>query len=237
MSVSLSQYWAQLDALGYLVAYSLLLMSLLSWYLILSKAWFMKRTRKSARYLPAFWLAPNLEQGSQELKDLDKENVFSGLLQHAQGAHAQHQGSANLSSYSAFEDVLTRVLRTEMNAVTVRLESGLTLLASIGATAPFVGLLGTVWGIYHALSSISGAAAVQLDLIAGPVGEALVMTALGLIVAIPAVLAFNAFNRINRITFAELDGFAYDLNAHFSKLALEGSKPNSKTSPISGSAN
>jgi biopolymer transport protein ExbB len=112
---------------------------------------------------------------------------------------------------------MTRVLREELNRVTVRLESGLTLLASIGATAPFVGLLGTVWGIYHALTAVSGSTAIQIDLVAGPVGEALVMTGLGLIVAIPAVLAYNAFNRINRITFAELDGFAFDLHAHLTK--------------------
>jgi biopolymer transport protein ExbB len=224
MSVSLSQYWAQLDALGYAVAYALLLMSLLSWYLILSKAWVNFRVRKSARYLPAFWLAPDLAQARHELKQIDKESVFASLVEQAQGAQTHYQSSENLSNHSAFNDVLTRVLRTEMNAVTVRLESGLTLLASIGATAPFVGLLGTVWGIYHALGSVSGNGAVQLDLIAGPVGEALVMTALGLIVAIPAVLAFNAFNRINRITFAELDGFAYDLNAHFSAIKLPSSR-------------
>jgi biopolymer transport protein ExbB len=99
----------------------------------------------------------------------------------------------------------------------VRLESGLTLLASIGATAPFIGLLGTVWGIYHALTAVSDSSAIQIDLVAGPVGEALVMTGLGLIVAIPAVLAYNAFNRVNRITFAELDGFAFDLHAYLTK--------------------
>jgi biopolymer transport protein ExbB len=107
-------------------------------------------------------------------------------------------------------------LRREINRVSARIESGLTLLASIGSTAPFVGLLGTVWGIYHALSSISASGgAIQIDKIAGPVGEALIMTAAGLTVAIPAVLAYNAFTRANRLTLAELDAFAHDLHAYF----------------------
>ena len=90
----------------------------------------------------------------------------------------------------------------------------MTLLASIGSTAPFVGLLGTVWGIYHALAAVSTAGTVQIDKVAGPVGEALIMTAIGLTVAIPAVLAYNGFNRVNRLTLAELDAFAFDLHAH-----------------------
>jgi len=114
--------------------------------------------------------------------------------------------AATLSVDSGVSEVLMRALRQELQTVTTRLENGLTVLASVGATAPFVGLLGTVWGIYHALTSISMAGMVQIDQLAGPVGEALIMTAFGLIVAIPAVLAFNAFNRINRITLAELDG-------------------------------
>ena len=89
-------------------------------------------------------------------------------------------------------------------------------MASIGSTAPFVGLLGTVWGIYHALSAVSSTGTVQIEKIAGPVGEALVMTALGLVVAIPAVLAYNAFGRLNRITLAEIDGFAHDLQVWLS---------------------
>ena len=124
---------------------------------------------------------------------------------------------SNVIDASDISDLLTRILRQELQTATARLENGLTVLASIGATAPFVGLLGTVWGIYHALSSISASGLVQIDQLAGPVGEALIMTAFGLMVAIPAVLAFNAFNRINRITLAELDGFAHDLHAHLTK--------------------
>jgi biopolymer transport protein ExbB len=110
-------------------------------------------------------------------------------------------------------EVVTRVLRQEMNRTSARLESGLTLLASVGSTAPFIGLFGTVWGIYHALLQIASSGQVMIDKVAGPVGEALIMTAAGLAVAIPAVLAYNAFTRTNRVVMAELDGFAHDLHA------------------------
>ena len=119
-------------------------------------------------------------------------------------------------------ELITRTLRQEINRVSARLESGLTLLASVGSTAPFIGLFGTVWGIYHALAAVSAAGTVQIDKVAGPVGEALIMTALGLLVAIPAVLAYNAFTRVNRITLAELDGFAYDLHAYLTTGARVG---------------
>ena len=110
-------------------------------------------------------------------------------------------------------ELITRTLRQEITRTSARLEGGLTLLASIGSTAPFIGLFGTVWGIYHALIAIASSGQVQIDRIAGPVGEALVMTAAGLAVAIPAVLAYNAFTRVNRVALAELDGFAHDLLA------------------------
>ena len=106
-------------------------------------------------------------------------------------------------------------MRRQIAVSTARLESGLTVLASIGSTAPFVGLFGTVWGIYHALSGIAQSGLATLDRVAGPVGEALIMTAAGLFVAIPAVLAYNALTRGNRLRLAALDGFAHDLLAHF----------------------
>ena len=163
------------------------------------------------------------------LQRADHERLFASMATAAVNTAEQPQQGMTLSSASNvsngsnvidasdISDLLTRILRQELQTATARLENGLTILASIGATAPFVGLLGTVWGIYHALSSISASGLVQIDQLAGPVGEALIMTAFGLMVAIPAVLAFNAFNRINRITLAELDGFAHDLHAHLTK--------------------
>jgi biopolymer transport protein ExbB len=123
------------------------------------------------------------------------------------------QDKATLAGSVDRDELVTRVLRQQMTQTSSRLESGLTFLASVGSTAPFVGLFGTVWGIYHALLGIAGSGQVLIDQVAGPVGEALVMTAAGLAVAIPAVLAYNAFTRINRVVLAELDGFAHDLLA------------------------
>ncbi|MBC3809350.1 MotA/TolQ/ExbB proton channel family protein [Undibacterium seohonense] len=217
MPITLSQYWMQLDDLGRVVAVFLILMSLVSWFTIFTKAWSFWRIRRSTNALHAFWNAPTIEDAVTLLDALDVENIYTPLAKQGLMAANPHNRAKTIMVKTDAADVMTRVLRDELNRVTVRLESGLTLLASVGATAPFVGLLGTVWGIYHALTAVSGSTAIQIDLVAGPVGEALVMTGLGLIVAIPAVLAYNAFNRINRITFAELDGFAFDLHAHLSK--------------------
>ncbi|GGX03710.1 MotA/TolQ/ExbB proton channel family protein [Undibacterium macrobrachii] len=217
MPITLSQYWMQLDELGRAVAVFLILMSLISWFTIFSKAWSFWRIRRGTHALQVFWSAPSIEDAVTLLDALDVEDIYTPLAK--QGLQAVNPASRakSLMAKTDVGDLVTRVLREELNRVTVRLESGLTLLASIGATAPFIGLLGTVWGIYHALTAVSGSSAIQIDLVAGPVGEALVMTGLGLIVAIPAVLAYNAFNRVNRITFAELDGFAFDLHAYLTK--------------------
>lgn len=226
MPISISQYWMQLDSLGRAVALVLMLMSLFSWFTLLSKAWSFWRIRRSAHALVHFWNAPNLNDAVQALRVLDVEQVYLPLAQQA-AQLADPKTAHKLMKGVQFADYLTRVLRDELHRTTVRLERGLTLLASIGATAPFVGLLGTVWGIYHALHAVSGANTIQIDIVAGPVGEALIMTGLGLLVAIPAVLAYNGFNRINRMTFAELDGFAFDLHAHLHQLTKPASSSQS----------
>ena len=211
---SIARYWEQGDAISHAVAYVLLAMSLVSWFFILSKSFSSWRVRKAAPVLDAFWSAPTLKDGIALLAVADSENVYAPLP--AQGlAHAA--GGVNLAGEMHRDEQIIRVLRQEITRSTHRIESGLTILASIGATAPFVGLLGTVWGIYHALSNVSGAGVVQIDKIAGPVGEALIMTGFGLMVAIPAVLAYNGLNRLNRLTLAELDGFAHDLHSYFTK--------------------
>jgi len=217
MDTAISHYWEQSDQFGHAIAYLLLLMSLLSWTLMLAKAWSFWWARQAAPSIKSFWLAPTMNDALALLRLRDKEKIFLPMAEAAVSAADHQQRVATLSVDSGVSEVLMRALRQELQSATTRLENGLTILASIGATAPFVGLLGTVWGIYHALTSISMAGMVQIDQLAGPVGEALIMTAFGLIVAIPAVLAFNAFNRINRITLAELDGFAHDLHAHLSR--------------------
>jgi biopolymer transport protein ExbB len=220
--LGLAHYWAQGDAVSHAVAYALLLMSIASWYYILSKAWSSWRIRKSAGALEGFWKAPTLTDAIAVIKDADSENVYTPLAaQSVEAANIKSQGDSLNANVDPGE-LITRTLRQEINKVSSRLESGLTLLASVGSTAPFIGLFGTVWGIYHALVAVSAAGTVQIDKVAGPVGEALIMTALGLVVAIPAVLAYNAFTRVNRVTLAELDAFAHDLHAYLTTGARVG---------------
>lgn len=199
-SFELGRYWEQGDAVSHAIAYLLLAMSLASWFFILFKSYGSWRVRRAALAIDAFWDAPSMEDGIALLHAADSEAVFAPLPAVAL-ANARHP------------DRLVRVLRRQIARSTRRVERGLTMLASIGATAPFVGLLGTVWGIYHALARVAAAGALEVGQVAGPVGEALIMTGCGLVVAIPAVLAYNAFNRVNRLTLAELDGFAHDLHA------------------------
>lgn len=209
---SFAHFWAQGDAVSHTVAYVLLAMSIASWYLILARCHNAWRLRRTVRHLDSFWSAPAIEQAVAGLKQADPLQVFTPLATNAlQAARRDH--AASLNAQAQQEDLLTRTLRRDILRTTTRLERGLTVLASVGATAPFVGLFGTVWGIYHALTSIAAGNAAQIDKLIGPVGEALIMTAFGLVVAIPAVLAYNAFNRGNQVALAELDGFAYDLQA------------------------
>ena len=221
-TVGIAHYWSQGDAITHVVAYLLLLMSLVSWYFIISKTWSAMHIRRSAGVLEAFWKAPSLTDAIALLKNVDRENVYAPLAVHGNEAANVKLQAGSLNASSDPSELITRTLRREINRVSSRLEAGLTLLASVGATAPFVGLLGTVWGIYHALAAVSMAGTVQIDKVAGPVGEALIMTALGLTVAIPAVLAYNAFTRVNRVTLAELDAFAHDLHAHLTTGARVG---------------
>jgi biopolymer transport protein ExbB len=147
----------------------------------------------------------------------DREQVLSPLL-----AAATASPSANtLEAHGHLDSQLTRRLRDALHAVLAQLQFGQVLLASIGSTAPFIGLFGTVWGIYHALISISAAGAITIEKVSGPVGEALVMTAAGLAVAIPAVLAYNVFGKRVGACEAELEGFAHDLREMVTDAAKE----------------
>lgn len=212
-SLGFAHYWAQGDAVTHSVAYLLLIMSIASWYYILSKAWTSWRIRKSADAVEHFWDAPSMDDAIALLTHADTEKVYSPLATHAVDAVKVKANSSSLNATVDQGELVTRTLRQQINRVSQRLESGLTLLASVGSTAPFVGLFGTVWGIYHALAAVAMSGTIQIDKVAGPVGEALIMTAIGLVVAIPAVLGYNAFTRVNRLTLGELDAFAHDLHA------------------------
>ena len=203
-----AHFWQQGDAITRGVAALLLLMSISAWVLIFWKGWLLGRVRRDiARAVPAFWAAPTLDGGGQQLAAFDREGVLSPLLAAATASH--HGGT--LESRGHLASQLTRRLRDALHRVLRQLQFGQVVLASIGSTAPFIGLFGTVWGIYHALVSISAAGTITIDRVSGPVGEALVMTAAGLAVAIPAVLAYNIFNKRVAACEAELEGFAHDL--------------------------
>ena len=202
------------DAIGYLVLTILLTLSLASWYLIVTRALtFMQANRRAAKFLDQFWNAKSLTEVDALLKTQAADNAFAELAR--QGLQAKQEleaGSAQkLTAAGGLNDYLTRVLRNGLDLEAARSEFGLTILATAGSASPYVGLFGTVWGIYHALVQIGMSGQGTLDKVAGPVGEALIMTALGLAVAIPAVLAYNAFNRRNRMWMARLDAFAHDL--------------------------
>ncbi|QTN26917.1 MotA/TolQ/ExbB proton channel family protein [Rhodoferax sp. AJA081-3] len=195
------------DAVSKGVALALLVMSVGSWVVILWKAWLLLRAHRDvARSTAAFWQAPSLAEGLRSVQLFDREVLVAPLVQ-----ASQVQTTGTLAGAGDKSQQLTRLLRDALHAVLLKLQAGQVLLATVGSTAPFVGLLGTVWGIYHALMGISGAGQVSIDKISGPVGEALIMTAAGLAVAIPAVLGYNILGRyIGRIE-ADLEGFARDL--------------------------
>ncbi|MES2947929.1 MAG: MotA/TolQ/ExbB proton channel family protein [Pseudomonadota bacterium] len=195
------------DAVSTGVALVLLVMSVGSWVVILWKAWLLLRAHRDvARSTAAFWQAPSLAEGLRSLRVFDREVLVAPLVE-----ASQMETAGTLAGAGDKSQQLTRLLRDALHAVLLKLQAGQVLLATVGSTAPFVGLLGTVWGIYHALIGISGAGQVSIDKIAGPVGEALIMTAAGLTVAIPAVLGYNVLGRyIGRIE-ADLEGFARDL--------------------------
>ena len=204
----LSEFYARTDAVGVTVASVLLAMSVAGWVVIVWKALVLRRALvDSARAIAAFWDADSWEQGCARLQALDRERVLLPLVQAARQELPPH----TLQSQAELGSQLTRRLRDALQSSLSTLQFGQVLLASIGSTAPFVGLFGTVWGIYQALAGISAAGAFTLDRVSGPVGEALVMTAAGLAVAIPAVLGYNLFGKWVGACEARLEGFAHDL--------------------------
>ena len=201
-------FWSQGDAITRGVAVLLLLMSVGAWVVILWKGWLLRRVRLDIeRAVPAFWSAASLESGRDQLAAFDREQALLPLL----AAAVATPPGGTLEAKGHADSQLTRRLRDALHNVLAQLQFGQVLLASIGSTAPFIGLFGTVWGIYHALIAISTAGSMSIERVAGPVGEALVMTAAGLAVAIPAVLAYNIFGKVIGSCEAELEGFAHDL--------------------------
>jgi biopolymer transport protein ExbB len=214
-SLGFAHFISQSDAMGKLILFLLLVLSLASWYLIITKSLENMGSGKLAdSFLKQFWDASSLQEMQATLSANNNENAFSNLAKQALTVENGNQhGAEKLLAAGGISEYLTRVLRNGIDQEATKIEHGLTVLASAGSAAPFVGLFGTVWGIYHALVQIGMSGQGTLDKVAGPVGEALIMTAVGLAVAIPAVLAYNSFTRRNRLWLAQLDNFAHDLYA------------------------
>jgi biopolymer transport protein ExbB len=227
----LAHLWAQGDIVTRAVALLLLGMSLASWMVIIAKALDLRRYASQSRQIESFWHAADFADGLSKL-GTDPANPFRALALEGREAAAHHHAQAQLHDSLDASDWLTRTMRNSIDESTARLQGGLAILASVGSTSPFVGLFGTVWGIYHALLSISAAGQATIDKVAGPIGEALVMTALGLAVAIPAVLGYNALVRGNKAVLTRLNRFAHDLHAYFVTGARISSGPGSKVVPM-----
>ncbi|MEX8194734.1 MotA/TolQ/ExbB proton channel family protein [Comamonas guangdongensis] len=211
----IAHVWTQGDFVTRAVAIILLAMSVASWLVILIKALDIVKFKKYATSSRDFWHSPDLASGLEMLGH-DKANPFRFMVIEGREATAHHRKtSAHLHDTLDISDWVTRCLRNGINEFTARLQSGLAILASVGSTAPFIGLFGTVWGIYHALVAIGMSGQSSIDKVAGPIGEALIMTALGLAVAIPAVLGYNALVRGNKSILNALNSFAHDVHAYF----------------------
>ena len=217
-----AHFLSNADGPARLVLGILLLASISTWYLIVTKGIRLFRMRRRSKaFLSDFWAAPNLEAVASRIRERGTTEPFSHLVHHGFTVLEQHNRcqrggtseSTALMNSGAPDELLTRALKRAIDEDRSHLEFGQTLLATVASSAPFLGLFGTVWGIYHALLAIGLAGQGSLDKVAGPVGEALIMTAIGLASAIPAAIAYNAFARANRNTLSSLNAFAYDVFA------------------------
>jgi len=208
--------WSQGDVLIKTVALLLLIMSIVSWYVIVTRVWRLLKIRRAAGAMSGFWHARSFHEGMALLSTSGSVNPFSHLALEGQAAVEHHTSNKDdLHGQLSLAEWLTDCLRGAIDESAERMQSGLSILASVGSTAPFVGLFGTVWGIYHALVGIGVSGQASIDKVAGPVGEALIMTAFGLAVAIPAVLGYNALTRSNKSVLGKLHRFARQLHAYF----------------------
>ena len=214
----IANLWLEGDAITRFVAIALLTCSIVTWVILLTRLWDLRNLRKLKPELEQFWRATSFEQGLQAFSNLPA-NPYYQIAKSATKASSHHQSQSTnhreLLQTLNYSEWMARSIKNSVDSIAASLQKGLTFLGSTGAIAPFIGLFGTVWGIYHALISISSSGSAQIDQVAGPIGEALIMTALGLAVAIPAVLAFNAINRANKLFVADLNRFGNDLLAYF----------------------
>ncbi|MGI4816300.1 MAG: MotA/TolQ/ExbB proton channel family protein [Janthinobacterium lividum] len=208
--------WSEGDFVTRAILIVLLIMSVLSWSVIVIKAWKFARLARLTRHAEQeFWHSDDLDEGLLKLGGGNDNPYVTLAVAGRDAVEHHHQNQPQLHDRMDASDWITRCLKSAMDETIARMQSGLAILASIGSTAPFVGLFGTVWGIYHALITIGQTGQTSIDRVAGPVGEALIMTAFGLFVAIPAVLGYNALTRANKATISKLNRYAHGLHAFF----------------------
>jgi biopolymer transport protein ExbB len=219
----IANLWLEGDFITRFVAIALIICSIITWVILLTRFWELRNVRKLQPELDQFWRATSYEQGLQSFSNQGL-NPFYQLAKSAATASAHHQNQAHdhreLLQNLNYSEWMARSLKNSVDGIAAGFQKGLTFLGSTGAISPFIGLFGTVWGIYHALIAISSSGSAQLDQVAGPIGEALIMTALGLAVASPAVLGYNALVRANKSIVARMNRFAHDLHA----LLITGSR-------------
>ena len=230
-----AHFIAQSDLVAKALLAILIVMSLVSWTIIAVKTLSLAvRNARSRAFLAQFWNAGSLGAVARHIEAEGARDPFAHLTEQAMQAQAHHarHGASRLQEAGSASDFVTRTIRKVLDEEMTRLENGLAVLATVGATAPFVGLFGTVWGVYHALVAIGTSGVGTLDKVAGPVGEALIMTAIGLAVAIPAVIGYNALIRANRVLVAQLDAFAYEVQTFVSMgQPLGAGMPAAETAP------
>ncbi len=204
---SLEALWAQGDIVAKGTLIILLIMSLFTWYILFFKLWEQQRLLKQAKTAAKnFWSAKTMQDG---VNSLEKDSAFRAIVEDGLKAVEQHEGA--LSHQLSLADWVQMSLGQTIDIIAHRLQGGLAFLASVGSTAPFIGLFGTVWGIYHALVAIGMSGQASIDKVAGPVGEALIMTAIGLAVAVPAVLGYNWLVRRNKLALEAVRGFSNNI--------------------------
>jgi biopolymer transport protein ExbB len=227
----------QMLAQGGVVAKStfaiLVIMSFASWYVMLTKLWDQRRIRRAYKEVEkGFWTAGNLRDGIAKLTG--KDNAFKMIAEDGIRAAQHHEG--RLTDQIPLHEWITVSLHRSVDSIANRLQGGMAILATTGSTAPFIGLFGTVWGIYNALISISLAGQASLDKTAGPIGEALIMTAIGLFVAVPAVMGYNWLLRRNKDIIEKLRYFAADLHSYLVSGARVDSGAPAAARPAAGAA-
>lgn len=231
--MDLNYIFRQGDAVLIATFLCLIAMSVTSWYFIVIRAIDLWNYRRHGRsFFTHFWNSHNWNEALNfaRTKRIPASNIAVSAIEALQQYHSNIHNK--LGNSCSLDEFLVRAIRNSLNQASAKLENGLTVLASVGSVAPFIGLFGTVWGIYHALINIATKGNATLDTVAGPMGEALIATAAGLAAAIPAVLAYNAFVRSNRLLQIEMDGFAHDLHARLTlnpQVMLSTEKPRQPT--------